>query len=85
MMESVPQSVRASAPAMPVVLEWSLYGEGHVLAGTLVALDVNAVEAQILLDGHLLYRSRHMSRDVAREELMALRGHWANEGWSEPN
>ena len=64
--------------------EWSLYGDGHVIAGAIVVSDVH-VEAQILLDGALLYRSRHNSHDVARRELMALRGHWANEGWSEPN
>jgi len=69
-----------SAPAP----EWSLYGDGHVIAGAIIVSEVH-VEAQILLDGELLYRSRHKSQHVAREELMALRGYWANEGWSEPS
>ncbi len=60
--------------------EWSLYGDGHVIAGAIVERDVT-IEAQILLDGTLLYRSRHTSRAVAEEELGALRGQWANEGW----
>lgn len=64
--------------------EWFLYGHGHVIAGAIIVSDVH-VEAQILLDGALLYRSRHKSQDVAREELRALRGHWTNKGWSEPN
>jgi hypothetical protein len=73
-----------AAPSSPPSPEWSLYGEGHVIAGSIIVGEIH-VEAQILLDGTLLYRSRHSSHDVAREELMALRGHWANEGWSDPN
>ena len=70
-------SVVQSAP------EWSLHGDGHVIAGTILIGQLH-VEAQILLDGTLIYRSRHKSCDVAREELLALRGQWAKEGWSEP-
>ena len=77
------QSSAAGSPSSAAP-EWSLYGNGHVIAGAIV-IGAAHVEAQILLDGALLYRSRHNSHDVAREELMALRGHWANEGWSEPN
>jgi hypothetical protein len=84
MIQQVFQSVPTPAASMPV-LEWSLYTDGHVLAASLVDRDVYTVEAQILLDGQLLYRSRHMSRDVALQELMALRGLWAQDGWSEPN
>ena len=65
---------------------WSLYGDGHVIAAAIVKDVVkNAVtiEAQILLDGTLLYRSRHATWASAAEELVALRGHWAREGWIE--
>jgi hypothetical protein len=61
--------------------EWSLYGDGHVIAGAIVERDELTIEAHILLDGTLLYRSRHTSRSVAEQELGALRGHWENEGW----
>jgi hypothetical protein len=60
--------------------EWTLYDDGHILAGAIVERDAN-VEAQILLDGQPLYRSRHASRDVAERELVSLRGRWAREGW----
>jgi len=62
--------------------EWSLYGEGHVIAGAIVERDLS-IEAQILLDGTPLYRSRHTSRAVAEEELGALRGQWAEQGWAD--
>jgi hypothetical protein len=81
MIHQFPASASPSQNSAPV---WSLYGDGHVIAGTLIVAPLH-VEAQILLDGALLYRSRHRSPAVAREELMALRGHWASEGWSEPN
>ena len=61
--------------------EWSLYGDGHVIAGAIVERDELTIEAHIMLDGMLLYRSRHASRSVAEQELGALRGHWENEGW----
>ena len=64
---------------------WSLYGDGHVLAGTIVVLGDVHIEAQILLDGQPLYRSRHTSRAVAEEELLALRGQWATAGWADAN
>jgi len=64
---------------------WSLYGDGHVIAATIVVLGDVHIEAQILLDGQLLYRSRHTSRAVAEEELLALRGHWATAGWADAN
>jgi hypothetical protein len=66
------------------MLQWSLYGDGHVIAGALVP-DSRATEARILLDGSPIYRSRHMSRAAAEQELLALRGHWAREGWTEAN
>lgn len=72
--------VTSTAP--PAAPEWSLYGDGHVIAGAIVR-DHVTVEAQILLDGRLLYRSRHPSQAAAEEELVALRGHWAREGWIE--
>lgn len=78
MLQSFAAASSSTAP------EWSLYGNGHVIAGAIIVGGID-VEAQILLDGALLYRSRHKSHDVAREELMALRAHWANEGWSDPN
>jgi hypothetical protein len=62
--------------------KWSLYTNGHVIAGAIVQGDP-IIEAQILLDGQPLYRSRHTSRDAAERELIALRGHWAREGWLE--
>ncbi len=60
--------------------EWALNNAGHILAGTIVIHDAN-IEAQVLLDGRPLYRSRHATRAVAEQELVALRGHWASEGW----
>jgi hypothetical protein len=67
------------ASAVP---RWSLYTDGHVIAGAIVHCDPT-IEAQILLDGKPLYRSRHASRDAAERELIALRGRWAREGWVE--
>jgi hypothetical protein len=61
---------------------WSLYGEGHVLAAAIV-LDEPKIEARITLDGQVLYRSRHATWASAAEELVALRGQWAREGWLE--
>jgi hypothetical protein len=83
MSPSVSASVVTSPSfAMPVP-EWSLYGDGHVIAGAIVERGELNIEAQILLDGLLLYRSRHASRAVAEQELVALRGHWAGEGWAD--
>jgi hypothetical protein len=64
------------------VPEWSLYGDGHVLAATIVREEPN-VEARILLDGNVLYRSRHATRAAAAAELVALRGQWSRNGWIE--
>ena len=61
---------------------WSLYGDGHVIAAAIVRADAS-IEAQVLLDGCLLYRSRHSTWASAAEELVALRGQWAGEGWLE--
>jgi hypothetical protein len=72
---------RVSLPAPPV---WSLYGNGHVIAAAIVRDDLN-IEAQILLDGMLLYRSRHATVSSAAEELGALRGQWSRDGWIEPS
>jgi hypothetical protein len=76
-------SVSTTAPVASG-LEWSLFAEGHVVAGAIVVRDA-LVEAQIRLDGHLLYSARHASRAFAENELVALRGHWAREGWTELN
>ena len=65
----------ASAP------QWWLRSEGHVLAGVLVVRDHLNIEAQIVLDGTPLYRSRHSTRAIAEEELAELRGQCAREGW----
>jgi len=79
-------SVMTARPAaMQPPPEWSLYGGGHVIAATIAAVGDVHFEAQILLDGQLLYRSRHSSRVVAEQELLALRGHWATVGWAEVN
>ena len=61
---------------------WSLYGNGHVIAAAIVRDEPN-IEARILLDGCVLYRSRHQSMASAAEELVALRGQWSREGWLE--
>ena len=61
---------------------WSLYGDGHVIAAAIVR-DAPNIEAHIILDGQLLYSSRHASMSAAAEELVALRGQWAREGWLE--
>ena len=61
---------------------WSLYGDGHVIAAAIVRDEPN-IEAQITLDGQLLYTSRHATWASAADELVALRGQWAREGWRE--
>jgi hypothetical protein len=61
--------------------KWWLQNEGHVLAGVLVVRDHVNIEAQILLDGTPLYRSRHSTRAVAEEELAQLCGQCARDGW----
>ena len=65
------------------VPQWWLHNEGHVLAGAIVVRDKLNIEAQILLDGTLLYGSRHPTRAVAEQELAVLRGQCAREGWVE--
>ena len=63
------------------VPQWKLYSDGHVLSGAiLVRTEVN-IEAQILLDGALVYGSRHSSLALAEGELAALRGRCARDGW----
>ena len=74
--------IHAVSDAMAPILAWSLYGAGHVLAAAIVREEPN-VEAHILLDGQLLYRSRHSSWSAAAEELVTLRGHWSRERWIE--
>jgi len=58
---------------------WSLYGGGHVIAAAIV--DSPNIEAQILLDGRLLYRSRHTTLAAAAAELVELRWRWSRKGW----
>ena len=67
----------------PPVPQWWLHGDGHVVAGAIVERHALSIEAQILLDGVPLYRSRHATRAIAEEELAALRGRWAREGWTD--
>ena len=78
LMTSVAFSVEIPLP----IPEWSLYGAGHVIAATIVRDEPN-VEARILFDGKVLYRSRHATRAAASAELVALRGQWARNGWIE--
>jgi hypothetical protein len=47
----------------------------------LVIRDHVNIEAQILLDGTPLYRSRHSTRAVAEEELAQLCGQCTRDGW----
>ena len=61
--------------------QWWLYNEGHVLAGAILVRTDTNIEAQILLDGALLYGSRHSSRDRAEQELAAVHGEWTRGGW----
>jgi hypothetical protein len=65
----------------PPVPQWWLHGEGHVIAGAIVERSTLSIEAQILLDGVPLYRSRHPTRAIAEQELAALRGQCARDGW----
>jgi hypothetical protein len=81
-MKSNSLSVVTSSEAVPVPYWW-LRDNDHVIAGALVVRDDFNVEAQILLDGLPLYRSRHTTRAVAEEELAALRGQCTREGWQE--
>jgi len=66
--------------ALPIP-QWWLYSDGHVLAGAVLVRHDLSVEAQILLDGSLVYGSRHASRAIAEGELAALHGQWTREGW----
>ena len=68
-----------AATSMPA---WSLYVDGHVIAAAIVQDEPN-IEARIILDGSLLYCSRHVSLASAAAELVALRGQWARDGWLE--
>jgi hypothetical protein len=65
----------------PPVPQWWLHGEGHVIAGAIVEWNALSIEAQILLDGVPLYRSRHPTRAIAEQELAVLRGQCARDGW----
>jgi hypothetical protein len=78
LLRSLPMNQRASLSPVP---QWWLHSDGHVLAGAIVVRDNLNIEAQILLDGTLLYGSRHPTRAVAEQELAALRGQCAREGW----
>jgi len=62
---------------------WWLYSDGHVIAGAILVRTETNIEAQILLDGALLYGSRHPSRDRAEQELASVRGEWTRGGWNE--
>ena len=62
--------------------EWSLRGHGHVIAASIIRGQPK-IEARILLDGQPIYRSLHETPAAAAAELVALRGHWAREGWHE--
>jgi hypothetical protein len=68
------------APSVP---QWWLHGDGHVIAGAIVERNALSIEAQILLDGVPLYRSRHATRAIAEEELATLRGRCARDGWTD--
>jgi hypothetical protein len=68
--------------AVPVP-QWWLHTEGHVIAGAIVERNALSIEAQILLDGVPLYRSRHATRAIAEQELTALRGQCTREGWTD--
>jgi hypothetical protein len=70
----------AVSESQVAVHAWSLYGVGHVLAAS-IARDDPFVEARILLDGTLIYRSRHASYDEAQREVLALRAQWTGDGW----
>jgi len=76
-------SVITSPEAAVPVPYWWLRDKDHVIAGALVIKNDFNIEAQILLDGLPLYRSRHTTRAVAEEELASLRGQCAREGWRE--
>ena len=52
-----------------------------MIAGAIVRGECVHVEAQILLDGLVLYGSRHPSRAVAEQELAALWGRCTRDGW----
>ena len=65
------------------VPQWWLHVDGHVISGAIVERTPLSIEAQILLDGVPLYRSRHASRAVAEEELAVLRGQCTREGWTD--
>ena len=67
--------------AVSAAPQWRLRSEGHLLAGVIVVRDHMNVEAQILLDGSPLYRSRHSTRAVAEEELAQLFGQCERDGW----
>ena len=82
MMPNVMPTTFSGSDVTAPVPAWSLYGDGHVIAAAIVKDDF-IIEARILLDGTLLYRSRHATWASAAEELVALRGHWAREGWIE--
>ena len=82
MMPNVMTTTLSGPDVTAPVPAWSLYGDGHVIAAAIVKDDLT-IETQILLDGTLLYRSRHATWASAAEELVALRGHWAREGWIE--
>ena len=75
-------SVFSASDTFAVPAVWSLCRDDHVIRAMIVARDPD-VEAQILLDGHVLYRSRHATMALAAEELVVLKGHWGHKGWIE--
>ena len=68
---------------LAAVPQWWLHSEGHVIAGAIVERNALGTEAQLLFDGVPLYRSRHPTRAHAEEELAALRGQCARDGWTD--
>jgi hypothetical protein len=63
---------------------WSLRNDENVLAGAIVIRDETRVDARLLLNGAVVYESRHSSREIAEGELAALRRQCARDGWIEP-
>jgi hypothetical protein len=84
MMNQHTDSAWNAAVVLDPAAEWYLYGHGHVLSA-LIVRDEPRIEARILLDGQLLYRSRHATMASAAAELGSLRGRWTLDGWQEPS
>jgi len=65
----------------PVPQWWMYNHEGRVLSGAILVRQDAKIEAQLLLDGTVVYGSRHPTRALAEGELAALRGQCAHDGW----